>query len=88
MPSDVVTMHSRVRIVHAGTGHRQELTLSYPHEAKPAVGLVSVLSPLGRALLGLQVGAVAHWASPGGGTFAAEVAELLYQPEASGDLTA
>ena len=85
---DVVTMHSRVRIAHAGTLCTQELTIAYPHEAQPAAGLVSVLSPLGRALLGLSVGDIAQWASPGGGTFTAEVTELLYQPEANGDLTA
>jgi len=88
VPGDVVTMHSRVRIVHVETQRQQELTLAYPHEARPASGLVSVLSPVGRALLGLRVGDLAQWTLPGGGMSAARVDDLLYQPEANGDLTA
>jgi len=88
VPGDVVTMHSRVRIVHVETQRQQELTLAYPHEARPASGLVSVLSPVGRALLGLRVGDLAQWTLPGGGMSAARVTDLLYQPEANGDLTA
>jgi regulator of nucleoside diphosphate kinase len=88
VPGDVVTMHSRVRIVHVETQRQQELTLAYPHEAHPASGLVSVQSPVGRALLGLRVGDLAQWTLPGGGMSAARVTDLLYQPEANGDLTA
>jgi regulator of nucleoside diphosphate kinase len=88
VPGDVVTMHSRVRIVHVDAQRQQELTLAYPHEARPASGLVSVQSPVGRALLGLRVGDLAQWTLPGGGVSAARVADLLYQPEANGDLTA
>jgi regulator of nucleoside diphosphate kinase len=88
VPSDVVTMHSRVLIEHVDAQGQQELTLAYPHEARPASGLISVLSPVGRALLGLRVGDLAQWALPGGGMVAAQVTDLLYQPEANGDLTA
>ncbi len=84
---DIVTMYSQVELVFADAGHRQKLTLCYPRDAEPALGFVSVLSPLGAALLGLRVGEVAHWHSPQGETLCAEVAAILFQPEASGDYT-
>jgi regulator of nucleoside diphosphate kinase len=43
---------------------------------------------VGRALLGLRVGDLTQWTLPGGGASAAQVPDLLYQPEANGDLTA
>ena len=84
---DVVTMYSQVllRDPHADT--RSQLTLCYPADAEPAEGFVSVLSPVGRALLGLRVGETAQWATPDGQAHAAEIVALLFQPEASGDYT-
>ncbi len=87
MPGDVVTMHSRVELAEPGTGRRQVLTLCYPADADPAAGCVSVLSPAGAALLGLRVGALARWCTPGGEEVQARVAALLFQPEATGDFT-
>ena len=85
--SGVITMYSQVRLCDPARGAHSTLTLCYPHDADPAAGLVSVLSPVGRALLGLRVGEWAHWRTPDGGTQAAEIAALLFQPEASGDYT-
>lgn len=82
---DVVTMSSRVLLHDLQTGQRSTLTLCYPAEADPAVGLVSVLSPVGSALLGLQAGSVARWSTPAGGEKAAEVVAVLFQPESNGD---
>ncbi|MDM0104003.1 GreA/GreB family elongation factor [Variovorax sp. J22R24] len=84
---DFVTMNSQVTIVDARTGHRQKLTLCYPTAAEPATGFVSVLSPVGMSLLGLRIGATAQWQTPGGEEFNAQVAEVHYQPEASGHYT-
>lgn len=84
---DVVTMYSQVQLIDAASGARSTLTLCYPHDAEPAAGFVSVLSPVGRALLGLRVGDVAQWATPDGGMQSAEIVALLFQPEASGDYT-
>ncbi|MDM0001343.1 GreA/GreB family elongation factor [Variovorax sp. J22P240] len=84
---DFVTMNSQVTIVDTRTGQRQKLTPCYPTDADPATGLVSVLSPVGMSLLGLRIGATAQWRTPGGEEFNAEVAEVHYQPEASGDYT-
>lgn len=82
---DVVTMNSRVLLQDTQNGQRNTLTLCYPADAEPAVGFVSVLSPVGSALLGLRVGSVARWATPAGDEKAAEILAILFQPESSGD---
>jgi regulator of nucleoside diphosphate kinase len=84
---DVVTMYSQLLLQDLQTGQRSTLTLSYPADAEPATGFVSVLSPVGSALLGLRVGSVARWATPTGDEKAAEILAILFQPEASGDFT-
>lgn len=84
---DVITMYSQVSIIDAYSGRRQELTLCYPRDAAPAAGFVSVLSPVGTGLLGLRAGATAKWQMPGGDEGGAQVAEILFQPEAHGDYT-
>ncbi|MCY1165153.1 MAG: nucleoside diphosphate kinase regulator [Pseudomonadota bacterium] len=85
VPSNVVTMYSQVLLADLRTGEQRKLTLCYPHDAEPATGFVSVLSPVGAALLGLSVGQTASWASPQGEQASAEILELLFQPEDSGD---
>jgi regulator of nucleoside diphosphate kinase len=82
---DVVTMRSQVLLQDLQTGERSTLTLSYPEQADPAAGRVSVLSPVGSAVLGLRQGDVARWSGPSGHEKAAEVLALLFQPESSGD---
>ena len=88
VPADLVTMHTRVELVDPDSGERQTLTLCYPAEADAAQGAVSELSPVGTALLGRSVGAVAHWTTPDGRDHAARIVALAYQPEADGDYTA
>jgi regulator of nucleoside diphosphate kinase len=84
---DIVTMYSRVQLEEPATGRRHVFTLCYPPDAEPAEGFVSVMSPVGASLLGLRVGAMARWQTPGGQQVQAEVRALLFQPEASGDFT-
>ncbi len=86
---DVVTMYSQVLLRFHGEGsdERRHLTLCYPSDAEPADGFVSVLSPIGLALLGVRVGEQACWHTPAGQLQRAEVVALLFQPEASGDYT-
>jgi len=85
IPADIVTMYSRVELIDQQTRRRYELTLCFPGDSEPASGFVSVLSPVGCALLGLRTGAIARWQLPGGVEGAAEVAAVVFQPEASGD---
>jgi regulator of nucleoside diphosphate kinase len=84
---DVATMYSQVLLRDVESGERYKLTLCYPADAEPGRGFVSVLSPVGSALLGQRVGSVVRWRTPAGDAKAAEVLALLFQPEDSGDYT-
>lgn len=82
---DLVTMNAEVLLQDTRTAERSTLTLCYPEQADAARGRVSVLSPVGSALLGLRVGSVARWVGPSGHETAVEILALRYQPEAAGD---
>lgn len=82
MPKDVVTMNSVAAVEDTSSGARSELTLVYPHELDDSPGKVSVLAPVGSAILGLGVGQVVHWPMPGGRSLQLRVKALLHQPEA------
>lgn len=85
MPADVVTMNSTVTFREEGTGDRITVSLVYPGAAgKP--GTVSVLAPVGSALLGLARGQEIDWPMPGGQPRHLCVMEIDYQPEAAGHL--
>ena len=86
--ADVVTMYSRLRVADPAGGAERSVTLVYPPDADAAQGLISVLSPLGTALLGLRVGETARWHGVDGKAGALEVRAIEFQPEASGDYTA
>ena len=66
MPSDVITMGSRVWVRDLGTGARSEYMLVFPAEANVAARRLSVLAPLGTALLGYRQGDEVVWEMPGG----------------------
>lgn len=87
IPADVVTMYSQVLVADPATAQARKFTLCYPDDAEPAAGFISVLSPVGTALLGLKPGVRARWRLPGGAEVAADLLEVLFQPEASGDYT-
>ncbi|MGJ7471415.1 nucleoside diphosphate kinase regulator [Kosakonia cowanii] len=85
MPHDVVTMNSTVKFRELKSGEIRVRTLVYPAQMTDSATQLSVLAPVGAALLGLRVGDSIHWTLPGGTTTDLEVLELLYQPEAAGD---
>jgi regulator of nucleoside diphosphate kinase len=67
VPRDVVAMHSTVIFEEEGAPDtRRQLKLCYPREARTEAGCVSVLAPVGSALLGLSVGQSIEWEVPGG----------------------
>lgn len=66
LPAGVVTMHACVRYVDETTGERRRVTLVYPDRADAARGRVSVLAPVGSALLGLKPGDAIDWEFPHG----------------------
>ena len=84
VPPDVVTMNSRARL---RDGRRTWImTLVFPEDAVPEEGAISVLAPLGAALLGCRVGQTVSFRVPGGAERACDILSVLYQPEAAGDL--
>ncbi len=86
VPPDVVTMNSEVVYEDVATGARRAVRVVYPQDADVAAGRVSILAPIGAALLGLRVGQEIDWEVPSGRK-RIRVAELRYQPEAAGHPT-
>lgn len=83
---DVVTMNSDVVYEDSATGAQRQVRIVYPKDANADRGWVSVLAPLGSALLGLRVGQAIDWKLPSG-TRQLRVVDVPYQPEANGDFT-
>ena len=84
VPADVVTMNSTVLFEDEGTGERRQVTLVYPKDVSTDEGKISVLAPIGSALLGLSVGQSITWPLPGGRTKRLRIIAVPYQPEAAG----
>ncbi len=68
MPADAVTIESRVAFKEERSGTVREVTLVYPAEANASAGRISVLAPVGAALLGLRPGDRIEWPLPDGRT--------------------
>jgi regulator of nucleoside diphosphate kinase len=83
IPADVVTMNSVVRFKDQDSGKESEVTLVYPQDADVTNGHVSILAPVGMALIGLRRGQSIEWAMPNGAR-KLKVVEILYQPESAG----
>ncbi|MGH8213582.1 MAG: nucleoside diphosphate kinase regulator [Rhodanobacteraceae bacterium] len=84
LPHDVVSMNSIAECVEEGSGRAHELTLVYPRDADAAQSRVSVLAPVGMALLGMRVGQSIDWPAPAG-MLRLRVTAIRYQPEAAGE---
>jgi len=66
VPVDVITIHTRIQVLDLISGERRELTLVLPRESDAGAGRLSVLAPLGIALLGYRAGDEVEWQMPGG----------------------
>lgn len=84
IPKDVVTMRSTVRLKDLDNGKEMVYSLVFPNEADVDEGKISVLAPVGTAMIGYRVGDVIEWEVPSG-LRRLKVKEIIYQPEASGD---
>ena len=84
IPGDVVTMRSQVRVKDMKSGTEMDLSVVFPYEADLEQGKISVLAPVGTALLGYRVGDTVEWVVPGG-LRRLKIERILYQPEAAGD---
>lgn len=84
VPSNVVTMNSRVKLVDLDTNEEMTFTLVFPKEANIDQDKISIISPIGTAILGYTVGDTIEWKVPAG-LRRIKIQEILYQPEAAGD---
>jgi regulator of nucleoside diphosphate kinase len=84
VPGDVITMNSTVRLVDLDNGEEMTYTLVFPNDADVEQDRISVLAPIGTAMLGYRVGDTFEWQVPEG-MRRLRVKEILYQPESSGD---
>lgn len=80
---DVVTMNSRVVLQDTTTGEEMSYTLVFPKDANMGAGAISVLAPIGTAILGYSKGDIIEWQVPAG-MRRILIKEIVYQPEAAG----
>lgn len=85
IPSTVVTMNSTVRFKVDSSDEEFTMTLVYPKDVDVTNNKISVLAPVGSAMLGLKQGAELEWPKPGAGTLKVRIEEVTYQPERDGD---
>ena len=81
MPAGVVTMNSAVRFQIDAPSEELRLTLVYPRDLANTADAISILTPVGSALLGLSVGDAIDWPRPDGQLVRVRILEVLYQPE-------
>ena len=81
VPPDVVAMRSWVRVKDLESGYEAVYRIVFPSEANAAEKRISVLAPMGTALLGLRAGATVEWLAPAG-MRRFRVLDVDYQPEA------
>ncbi|GAB3345023.1 nucleoside diphosphate kinase regulator [Marilutibacter aestuarii] len=86
VPADVISMNSTARFRDEDSGAEREMTLVYPRDADGSMDRVSILAPIGSALLGMRVGESIDWPLPGGRHVRLAVLSIRYPPEAAGDL--
>lgn len=84
IPRSLITMNSTVKYRDMVTGYIEKITLVYPWDVDVAAGKISILSPLGIALIGLSAGQDIYWRAPHGVRLQIRVLKVEYQPEASG----
>lgn len=84
LPPAVVSMNSTVRFEIESSSEEFELTLVYPKDVDATGSRISILAPVGSALLGLSEGDVIEWPRPGGGMLTVRIRKVTYQPERAG----
>ena len=84
VPVNVVTMNSKVVLHDLDTSEEETYVLVFPNEADASSGAISVLAPIGTAILGYREGDSVEWRVPAGIRHI-RIEKILYQPEAAGD---
>ena len=84
IPNNVITMNSKVRLRDIDKQEEMVYWLVFPDDADPNQDKISILAPIGMALIGYKVGDIIKWKVPNG-IVKLKVKKILYQPEAAGD---
>ncbi len=84
IPRDVITMNTKFSLRDLDTDKLRIFTLVYPQDADMTLGKLSILAPVGIAVLGYRVGDVINWKVPSGER-RFRVESIIYQPEENGD---
>ena len=84
IPADVVTMNSRVCLEDIDSGDKMTITLAFPQDSDIDQSKISVLAPIGTAIIGYRINDVIEWEVPRG-IRRLKIKKVLYQPESAGD---
>lgn len=84
IPADVITMNSKVSLLDLDTKEEKTYTLVFPSEANIDENKISILAPIGTAMLGYHIGDTIKWHVPAG-IRKLKITDILYQPESAGD---
>ena len=84
IPSNVVTMNSRVQLKDLHGGREMEITLVYPKDADINTRKISIFAPVGTAIIGCREGDTVEWPAPAG-TISYKIEKVIFQPEATGN---
>ncbi len=83
VPPEIVTMNTQMRVKDLDSGKEMTIQLVFPSEADYEQGKISIMAPIGTALIGYGVGDTVEWEVPAG-IRRLKIQEILYQPEAAG----
>lgn len=83
VPDDVVSMNSKIMFTDLSRNRQMTRTLVYPHALAESEDGLSVMAPIGAALLGLKAGDVIDWPLPDGEPAKLRIDAILWQPEAA-----
>jgi len=81
---EIITMNSKVVLFDLATRKKETYTLVFPEDADISQGKISILAPIGTAMLGYRIGDTFEWQVPAGKR-RLKVKRIIYQPEAAGD---
>ncbi|GEK46162.1 nucleoside diphosphate kinase regulator [Halomonas pacifica] len=84
IPEDVVSMNSQVQFTDLTRDRQMIRTLVYPHALAATEDGLSVMAPIGAALLGLRIGDIIDWPLPDGSEIKLRIDAIFWQPEREG----
>ena len=84
IPENIITMNSKIRIRNLDTNEEMIFQLVFPEDADSSQEKISILAPIGTAVIGYKTDDIIEWKIPVG-LARLKIEEILYQPEAAGD---